>query len=256
MRPFLSKAVFSILLLYPLLSIYSYPLGLDPIGPVKTSGSDEQSKSFNSISPYLDYVVNNTNPFQNTSYSQIVTDPSNVLANSSANVRIYFYGNNSDYNNTLGFSPTSSTKDGSLIFPNASTSSSNYNYRDPNSRYPGLAKGDFVDLGTLQQGTPFNLFLAADAADGTNKGIFWTNNDLNSYDFTQAKMVNFTGTNYYLIGWEDAPLNSSDKDFNDLYIVAEIVAIPEPETYLILGLLGAFILFSKRLKSARNFRLF
>lgn len=229
---------------------YAYPLGLEMIGPIQASGSDSQSRAFNSFSPSMNSLAGGNKEFipQNTSDTQIVSDPSNVLANSDANVRIYFFGNNSPYNNTIGFSPTGSINNASLIFPNASRSTSSSNPKDPNARYSGLSRGDFVDLGALSQGTAFDLFLAADSADGNNRGIFWTDNALNSNNAAQVKMVHFLGTNYYLIGWEDVPLWSSDKDFNDVYIVAEIVAIPEPETYIILGFLGSIMLYFKRSK--------
>ncbi len=231
---------------------YAYPLGLEMIGPIQASGSDSQSKAFNSFSPSMNSLAGGNQEFrpQNTSDTQVISDPSNILANSDANVRIYFFGNNSPYNNAIGFSLAGSVNNASLIFPNASRSTSSSNPNDPNARYTGLSRGDFVDLGTLSQGTPFNLFLATDAADGPNKGIFWTNNDLNRYDSSQIKMVRFLETNYYLIGWEDMSQWSSDKDYNDVYIVAEIVGVPEPETYLILGLLSSILLFIRSYQKA------
>ncbi|MFN4173719.1 MAG: DUF4114 domain-containing protein [Parachlamydiaceae bacterium] len=232
------------------INIQAYPLGLDLIGPIQSSGSDAQSQAFNRFSPSLNSLAGGNKDFdpKNNAEMQIIIDPSNVLMNSDANVRIYFFGNNSPFQNSIGFSPSGSLNDASLIFPNASRSPANPNDKD--ARIPGLSRGDFVDLGTLKSGTPFDLFLAADAADGNNKGVFWLDNSLNDKGASQAKMVQFIGTNYYLIGWEDLPLSSSDKDFNDVYIVAEIVAIPEPHTYLIFGILSLICLFFLRSRKA------
>lgn len=237
-------------------SLSAYPLGLDVVGPVQASGSDAQAQAYNAFAPTINSYIGNVNGVfnpQNSATTQVISDPTNVLSNSDATVRIYWVNNSAAYNNTIGFSPTAtiSPSTASVVFPNASVKASSPNPGDANSPYSGLVAGNFVDLGLQTQGTPFQLFLAADAADGPNKGIFYANAALNADGINHLKMVQFLGTNYYLIGWEDLPLSVSDLDYNDVFIVAEIIAVPEPMTYVIFAMLAGVILFIQRRKTVK-----
>lgn len=233
-------------------SLGAYPLGLDVVGPIQASGSDAQAQAYNSFAPTIDSYIGNVNGVFNPTDSattQIVADPTNVLANSDATVRIYWVNNSAAYQNTIGFSPsaTISPSTAAVVLPNASiTGTVIVNPSDPNGPYAGLSAGQFVDLGLQTQGTPFQLFLAADAGNGPDKGVFWANAANNSDGINHLKMVHFLGTNYYLIGWEDLPLSVSDLDYNDVFIVAEIIPVPEPMTYVIFAALAGIVLFASR----------
>ncbi len=238
-------------------SLNAYPLGLDVVGPIQASGSDAQAQAYNSFAPTIDSYIGNVNGVfdpQNTATTQVVSDPVNILSNNEASVRIYWVNNSAAYQNTIGFSPsaTISPATASVVLPNASiTATSIVSPSDPNGPYAGLVAGNFVDLGVLAQGTPFQLFLAADAGNGANQGIFYANAANNADGINHLKMVQFLGTNYYLIGWEDLPLSFSDLDYNDVFIVAEIVNVPEPMTYVIFAALAAIVLYARKAKTAK-----
>lgn len=245
------KRLTAVLAIAYTMTLSAYPLGLDPIGPVQSSGSDAQSQAYNSFAQSISYITSSNYAF-NPSYipnAQVVSDPANILSNSDANVRIYYAGGTSALNDTLGFSSSGSLySNASLIFSNASGSSANPNNNNSYAYYPSLAKGSFVDLGVLSQGTPFDLFLAGNAAESFNYNTVWTNNALNPYGASQVKVVHFLGTDYYLIGFEEQAYGS-DYDYNDVYIVAEITSVPEPMTYVIFAVLGMVVLALSRDKT-------
>lgn len=237
-------------------SLSAYPLDQELIGPVQAPNSDAQAQAYSAFSSNVySYVGTVTSPFSPTATSavEIISDPVNVLSNADATVRIYWVSNDAAYQNTIGFSPSGSLSSGgnTIVFPNASVNATVITSpSDTHGPYAGLVSGSFVDLGVLTQGTPFNLFIGADAANGTPQGVYWVNSALNA-DGTHVKVVHFIGTDYYLIGWEDLPLATSDLDFNDVYLVAEIVSAPEPMTYIIFGALAAVVLFARSPKTIR-----
>lgn len=240
-------------------SLSANPLGLDTVGPVQAPGSDAQSQAYQAFSPTINsYIGNVSAPFNptNTGQTLVITDPTNLLQSSAAEVRFYFVNNSAAFNNSLGISSNFTTNPGSaeLIFANASVNASNPNPSDPNAPYAALVNGNYVDLGVLAQGTPLNLFIASDAADGPvsgpDKGIFWNSIAQNSDGVDHMKMVQFIGTNYYLIGWEDLPLAYSDRDFNDIFVVVELVPVPEPATYLLMAVMAFIVVAAKRKKMA------
>ncbi len=250
-----SLVIVGVALLSSVSSLSAYPMGLDVIGPVQASGSDAQAQAFNSFSPTVLSTIGNVNGVfnpQNSATTQVINDPTNLLLNSDSQVRFYFVSNSAAYNNTLGFSPTGTIVEGSksIIFSNASINPASGAPGDPNAPYAALSLGDFTDLGTLQAGTQLNLFVASDAADGPptgpSKGIFWNDQSKNSDGIIHARMVQFLGTNYYLIGFEDLPVSVSDKDYNDVFVVAEIIPVPEPMTYLLMALAAGFAIVLKR----------
>ena len=44
------------------------------------------------------------------------------------------------------------------------------------------------------------------------------------------------GSSSYILAWEDLPLGSSDKDYNDMVVYVESVSVPEPGSLALLGL--------------------
>lgn len=236
----------------------AYPSGIDIAGPVKASGSGAAAVSYNafkasSINSYFNTIGFNSpssafNP-QATAGVSLITDPA-VSFNFDANVRAYFISSDAGFNNTLGITSNNSISPSSskLIFPNASNVPSAPS-SDPNSPYSALAQGFYVDVGVLQAGVPLNLFLIANGANGAAQGSVFSNSSLNSDNNVHVKMVQFLGTNYYLVGFEDTlGTGSSDFDYNDLVIALAIVPTPEPSTYLVMGtlLLIGFCIYRKQ----------
>jgi len=72
---------------------------------------------------------------------------------------------------------------------------------------------------------------------GVSGGTFYyTDNSLNQN--IQAAIFQLNDTNQYIIGFEDLPYGSSDKDFQDMIVKATIdqtAPVPEPATMLLLG---------------------
>lgn len=245
-------------------SLMAYPSGIDIAGPIKSSGSDSTSKNYNafkesSINSYFknigfDSAGSNFSP-KATSAVSLVTDPA-LSFKTDVSIRAYFISSDAGFNNTLGITSNNSisTDSSKLIFPNASDNASSPNKGDANAPYAALTAGSFVDVGTLKAGVPLNLFLIADGADGTAQGSVFSKTSLNSDASVHVKMVQFLGTNYYLVGFEDTlGIKTGDFDYNDLVIALAIVPTPEPGTYILLSsLLVVIYLARRKQKQATN----
>ncbi len=154
--------------------------------------------------------------------------------------------------------PYEVSKDGYLIFPDASSPISIY---DPSSKAvrtetAPLLPGDFVDLGRFSSGTLLDFFLIANGADdGTT--TYSTQSSLNpdGIDHVVAFAYGLKDSPYLLLGFEDL-YGGGDKDFNDVLFaidigkvnIASLTATPEPSTVLILVGLITFGIVLKRRK--------
>ncbi|MGD0820368.1 MAG: DUF4114 domain-containing protein [Desulfomonilia bacterium] len=85
---------------------------------------------------------------------------------------------------------------------------------------------------TLNSPQTFGFYL------GAASGNFYTDSSLNFNNNTQAVIFQIGSTNQYIIGFEDLPYATSDKDFQDMIVSATInnnAPVPEPTTMLLLG---------------------
>ncbi len=220
------------------------PNGLSQIDSVH-SNLDSQASAFQLFN------TSTLNPFISANTIGGVYSPSNTLGGNiqlsvDSNVRVYFLGTDAAFNNTLAFDRNANSQvnpgiDG-IIFQNQHA----------------LNLGDYVNLGLVNAGD-FKLTLLSDGAFKTTVGadhIFSTDPSSNPDGTVHARITLFHGPNsdFYLIGWED--LNkftdpTYDADYNDFFVVVEAsVAVPEPETYALLGTLlaGIAIYKSRRVK--------
>jgi hypothetical protein len=165
--------------------------------------------------------------------SSVALDVNDLFLSQESDLRVYFIGEGAGYHNTLGFYTGNSTDgltgDASLIFPDASTSSSylgdgtaiiNRTADTP------LAQGDFVELGTFQADTQLNFFLIANGANG-GTNIYFTDASLNADGidhFIALSVQAIPDSPYLLIGVEDL-FGGGDLDYNDIVFALDIGAV-------------------------------
>lgn len=81
----------------------------------------------------------------------------------------------------------------------------------------------------------------------TGSGTFYTNSgvgaDSGNQHFALFQQSAAVGSEVYWMGIEDLPFSSSDKDYNDMVIKLNSVAVPEPSSILGLGLGLGTVLF-------------
>lgn len=225
------------------------PFGLDITAPVMQAGSDAQSAEFQAevLPDLLSYIDSNLGEKQSVSnLSSVSLDPSKLYLHNNASVRIYFLGEGAGYHNTLGYNTDGaaiSSGDPLLIFPDASSVDSYYQYGDTNSwrsTTAPLMPGDFVDLGVLEGGSQLDFFLIANGANG-GSNVWSTDSSVNSDGLVHTVSLAEDGSPYLLIGFEDL-YGGGDRDYNDLLFAVDIgianvayLANPEPSTLLIMA---------------------
>ncbi|MGE9295458.1 MAG: DUF4114 domain-containing protein, partial [Puniceicoccales bacterium] len=187
------------------------PYNLDIAAPVMQAGSDAQSAQFQAevlpeMRAYIDANLGESQRVSNL--SSISLDPSNLYLQNDASVRIYFLGEGAGYHNTLGYNTDGASinsGDPLLIFPDASSVNSYYQYGDTNSwrSYSApLMPGDFVDLGVLEAGSQLDFFLIANGAYG-GSDIWSTDSSANADGLVHTVSLAQDGSPYLLIGFED-----------------------------------------------------
>ncbi|MBO6504455.1 MAG: DUF4114 domain-containing protein [Kordiimonadaceae bacterium] len=240
------------------------PFGLQPIADVQLRGSDSDAADFQTNDlPGLQQIVNNTLTERQSinSLSSIALDPNDLVINGDSEVRAYFVGEGAGYRNSLGVYTGESSEglngDAALIFPDASTSGA-YSYLDSDYRSRGapVAPGDFVDLGTYEDGTQLNLFLVSNGAGG-GSNTYYTDTDLNSDGIDHFVMLATPDNPYLLIGTEDLH-GGGDEDYNDVVVALEVgvattrvlmakaVPLPAPVAALLGPVLFGVLLAAKR----------
>lgn len=205
------------------------PFGLEPIGQVQLAGSDTRSVDFyeNDLGA-LQQIVNNTLTERQSinDVSSIALDPNDLVISGTSDVRVYFVGEGAGYRNSLGVytgeSSNGLTGDAALIFPDASSSSS---YLDPTgsdyrSSSAPVAAGDFVDIGTYEDGSRLNLFLVANGASG-GTNTYFTDTSLNADGIDHFVVLATPDSPYLLIGAEDL-YGGGDQDYNDLVVAIDV----------------------------------
>lgn len=236
------------------------PFNLDIASPVYLAGSDAKSADFqsNSLPGLMNLVNENLREYQAVSdVGTKALDPTKLTLNTAAQVRVYFLGEGAGFWNTLGVNLNGTgpvSGDPLLIFPNASSHDSWYNYNSSpdaaRSTSAPLRAGDFVDMGTVAGGTTLDFFLLADGARSPSLSRTWTaDTTLNSDGLQHVVSFAVQDSPYLLIGFEDLA-GGGDRDYNDVVFAVEIgaanvtaLANPEPHTVLSLLLLAGAVLY-------------
>ena len=240
------------------------PFNLSIVGPVYAAGSDARSADFqaNQLPGMMKTVNENLGEYtQLANVSSTALDPSKLVLSTAAQVRVYFLGEGAGYRNTLGINLTGTgiaSGNPQLVFPNASSHETYYTWgrgtsEANRSSIEPLIAGDFVDLGTLAAGQKLDFFMLANGASAPSKARVWTADASYNSDGIQH-MASFAVNNsaYLLMSFEDLA-GGGDQDYNDLVFAVEIgaanvqaLANPEPQTFLVMLVLGGAVLAARR----------
>lgn len=197
-------------------------------------------------------------------------DPFKLTFATQSEVRVYFVEATAGYRNALGFVDVSHTLPGvnpllaaptsSLIFPlvgtaiGNTTTSSETGRKTANSLsgfsattdFP-LLPMDYVTLGTFNPGSILDFFILPDIVDKTidtrsianASTIFFTDPLLNVGDLITNQHFQFYNVPGHgiLAMVEDLPFATSDTNFYDLSFLIQVRPVPEPQTYLVMGML-------------------
>ena len=221
------------------------PFGLDIIGPAQSAGSDAQSSTmtgaqFNSIIDL--YTQRITNPAAQSELVQL--DPSQIALQTDYDARVYFSGLSGSYNNTLGLNTSGfGVNEGNplLIAPYtlAAVDDAEFNRTAGQS----LTNGEFVEIGTLQAGSAFDLFLVSNGGNG-GTDVFSSNALMNADGFQHLMAFALPDSPYLLLGFEDM-YGGGDQNFLDMVFALEVgqeniralvmAANPEPAEYALIA---------------------
>ena len=254
------------------------PYGLQVAGKVMEGGSDASSKDFQqnvlpSLSKFISAALPETK--NNTKSKAFEIDPNKLVLKTKTAVRAYFVSEGAAYHNSVGFDATTAGKDPKsvsaelnsastkLIFPDASSTeggfaSGQYGARTANEP---VLPGDFVNLGTFNQGSKLDFFLISNGANQSGAPVFSATESINPDGF-QQHVAGFTtklfavpelNSPYIFLSFEDL-LGGGDKDINDTIIainigaanVKALLATPEPTTWLTLGSFLGVAIWAKR----------
>lgn len=257
-------------------------LFLDPVAPLirlegETPGVgvfDGHAVDFVSNRPTFDAFLNsNTDPITEIYAPSGMDLVDDITIPYDAYVRMYFLDEDAGFSNSLGFVENGNydlndiANQNSLVFPQV------IDITDPlGPPFDRIDANDYVEMGTLSAGTDLDFFVIQDGADalpddGITEPVFWSEASLNNDEIQHFLMTEFQlgGDLYYLIAYEDLNTNTNSNnnpnsinpldypiDFTDGQVVLQVVQVPEPSTYLILGscLMVVMVLQRRRKKQA------
>ncbi len=234
------------------------PFGLDIVDRVQVEGSDARALSFKTN--YLPTMrqwgtMDLTSPSFTQLTSTVALDPSKIKLLNAYDTRVYFIGDNTSKQNSLGFNTGGggiNTGDPLLIFPNASQAISIFGYYFRTQSAP-LAPGDFTALGTLPRGTDLDFFLISKRTSSITD-VFSTDTSINPDAMKHALVFAKPGSPYLFIGFEDLyNASGSSKNYKDVLFTVDIglgnvtylISMPEPSTMLILGSFLMLVVYRK-----------
>lgn len=229
------------------------PFGLEIVDTVKLAGSDTAATAFQADTlPSLRRLLRGdlVSGLSVDGTTAIALDPSKLDLMNAVDARVYFVGEKTKYHNTLGFNTGGggiTSGKPLLIFPDASEG------RKRTDSTP-VRRGDFVDLGSMAEGTQLDFFLIADGRYG-GKNAYSTDSSVNPDGIAHAFTYALQDSPYLLIGFEDS-YGGGDLDFNDLFFavdvgkanVAALSGVPEPITLLSLATFVGIAACAKRRK--------
>ena len=254
------------------------PYGLQLAGPVMQAGSDAAGQSFDkSVLPSLDAFISANLPDgqNNTKSGVFEIDPNKLILANKAAVTTYFVSESGGYASSIGVNVTTAGKDpssvanelsspnSSLIFPSAN-SVDDFIVNSPNQTRTAsqpVLPGDFVNLGTMAQGTKLDFFMIANGANQGGAPVYSATESLNPDGYNQhvagftAQILAVPALNspYVFLAFKDM-WGGGDQDMNDVIVAVNIgaanvkalLATPEPAMWLTLGSFLALAIWAKR----------
>lgn len=210
------------------------PLDYDIVNPVQEASSDRASKVFQDET--LPTMIKMGSESFNTEaiaekFTEVALDPTQLKVVETTRIRVYFVGEYSGKENSLGVRiDPSSGESGTpqLIFPRASSSKTLYETANvlekqkageaiinlgERSEATPLVPGDFVDLGSIKAGSTLNFFLIDEGARG-GANVYWPNPDDNADGIQHMVAIAMEDSPYMLLSFEDL-LGGGDRDFSD-----------------------------------------
>jgi Domain of unknown function (DUF4114) len=207
------------------------PYGLQPVAPVRLSGSDARAQDFNTnYLPYFRELIDDklSESVDFTDREVFRLDPSRLFLRSASDqpIRFYFVHEGAGYHNSIGYSATlagaAQMAPPSLIFPDASFQGTTSTSR---SAWEPLVVGDFVEIGNGAAGLQLDFFCIANGAQPSPSQYVatWYNNKELNPDGQKQHVVAFLmpDTRFVMIGFEDL-WGGGDLDYNDALFVVDI----------------------------------
>lgn len=211
------------------------PLGLQPLGPVMLSGSDDRSREFNQV--YLPQVqaiirekLRSGKVFDDLGTFPLDADKLLMPYAAQRPIRVYFIDEGAGYQNSLGFtyslvgSDTTGTE--VLLFPNASkaaSGSNSWNLGAPQTTrttQQPLNTGDFIDLGNGGAGWQLEFFVISQGAEGGRYKL-WADKSKNVDKIQHVVAFQLPNTTFLIVSFEDI-IGGGDADYEDLILVADV----------------------------------
>lgn len=203
------------------------PFGLDIVAPVQIAGSDETSADFMEYAmlDILNYIESNIVHSSSVELISQEADPSNLVLEHPADVRVYFINEEASYHNSLGVN-FEDDRGPKLVFPDASTMYSYLNDEDTMREYTSedcpLVPGDFVDIGSVDAGSVLDFFIIPRGAHEATE-VYGIETSLNEDQTCHMRVLGMVGESVIVLGFEDLK-NGGDRDYDDPIIAVDIGA--------------------------------
>ncbi|MEZ6137722.1 MAG: DUF4114 domain-containing protein [Pirellulaceae bacterium] len=200
------------------------PLDLPVHGPVYSFASDARSADFyTNVMPEFLTIINDTLSesvvFEGVQGFKLDASKLLLRTASDAPIRIYFLFEGAGYHNTLGYTwtPAGEPEKGakSVLFPDASIKHSGNR-----TTWEPLKVGDFVEIGTGDNGWQLDFFLISNAVNGGTTPL-WADETLNSDGLQHMVAFMIPDSRFILLGFEDI-VGGGDLDYNDALFVVDI----------------------------------
>lgn len=247
----------------------SRPIGFEPVNVVEAFDDAPDARALDVQSYFAPYFDGGQFYSEHLDFVDLLSDgavditPANnvfsINPTAPSYLRVYFIGENAGERASLGFFDANNIptvggdgqfNDQLLIFPDTSYNTGSGSSRNPNA-FP-LKPMDYVDIGVFDNANDIHFFFIKEGGDGRYDDSPITDPDLRIWTTNQIYDIDPSAINYYkyrfysLPGSDDILVrlddgNIVDRDFNDLTFLIQVVQVPEPAAYFLIGLICTVI---------------